>query len=87
MNEFAGDPPSNPFIDRTYAFVIGHTWMIGANKTNSFFIGETVQKLRFPDYVQSNGVNLSYFRRRHPGLPGVVLYLNPARKAVESPFL
>ena len=21
VNEFAGDPPSNPFLDRTYAFV------------------------------------------------------------------
>ena len=43
-NEFAGDPPSNPFIDRSYAFVIGHTWVIGANKTNQVILGEVVQK-------------------------------------------
>ena len=33
--EFAGDPRfTSPFVDRTYAFVIGHTWTIGANKIN-----------------------------------------------------
>ena len=36
-NEFAGDPATNPFIDRTYSFVIGHNWVIGTNKTNRVF--------------------------------------------------
>jgi hypothetical protein len=48
VNEFAGDPETSPFVDRSYAFVIGHTWQIGANKVNQFFIGETVQKNYFP---------------------------------------
>jgi hypothetical protein len=31
--------------------VIGHNWVIGKNKTNRVFLGETVQKLAFPiDY-------------------------------------
>ena len=44
VNEFGGDPETAPFVDRSYAFVIGHTWQIGTNKVNQFFIGETVQK-------------------------------------------
>ena len=38
-NEFAGDPVTNPFIDRTYSAVIGHNWVIGANKTNRVYFG------------------------------------------------
>ena len=44
MNQFPADPITSPFVDRTYAFVIGHNWAISANKNNQFFIGETVQK-------------------------------------------
>ncbi len=47
-NQFAGDPPTSPFIDRSYAFVLGHNWVIGANKTNRIFAGETVQKYSLP---------------------------------------
>ena len=47
-NEFAGDPITNPFIDRTYAFVLGHNWVIGANKTNRIYGGETVQNTPSP---------------------------------------
>src|ERR1700691_1604800 len=54
-NEFVGDPPSNPFIDRTYAFVIGHNWVIGDNKTNRFYLGETVQKFSFPNTYNPDG--------------------------------
>lgn len=50
-NEFSGDPLTSPFTDNSYAFVIGHDWMIGQNKTNRLFLGETVQKVAFPiDY-------------------------------------
>ena len=49
VNQFPQDPGvTSPFVDRTYAFVIGHSWTIGANKTNQFFIGETVQKSDYP---------------------------------------
>jgi len=48
LNEFPNDPPSAPFIDRTYAFVIGHNWVIGSNKTNRAFVGETVEKFAYP---------------------------------------
>jgi Carboxypeptidase regulatory-like domain len=48
-NQFAGDPPTSEFVDRTYAFVVGHDWVIGSNKTNRIFAGETVQKYNFPN--------------------------------------
>jgi hypothetical protein len=54
-NQFAGDPPTSPFIDRTYAFVVGHTWVIGANKTNRVFAGETVEKYSFPNDYNPDG--------------------------------
>jgi hypothetical protein len=47
-NQFPGDPVTSPFTDRSYAFVVGHTWVIGANKTNRFFVGDVVQKVAFP---------------------------------------
>jgi hypothetical protein len=50
-NEFPGDPVTNPQTDQSYAFVVGHNWVIGANKTNRFFVGDVVQKLDTPvDY-------------------------------------
>jgi len=47
-NEFPGDPVTSPQTDRSYAFVIGHTWVIGQNKTNRVFLGEVVQKVANP---------------------------------------
>jgi len=54
-NEFAGDPATNPFIDRSYAFVIGHTWIIGGTRTNRIILGETVQKVAFPNNYNPDG--------------------------------
>jgi len=48
VNQFPGDPLTAPFVDRTYAFVIGHNWQIGPNKDNQVFLGETVQKYYYP---------------------------------------
>ena len=48
-NEFPGDSVTNPRIDRSYGFVVGHDWVIGGNKTNRIVLGETVQKLDFPN--------------------------------------
>ncbi|MBW4028827.1 MAG: carboxypeptidase regulatory-like domain-containing protein [Acidobacteria bacterium] len=49
LNAFGGDPATNPVVDRSYAFVVGHTWQIGSNKFNQLYLGETVQNLSFPD--------------------------------------
>ncbi len=60
-NEFPGDPVTSPQTDRSYAFVIGHNWVIGKNKTNRVFIGETVQKLSFPISYNPTGTTAFTF--------------------------
>jgi hypothetical protein len=45
INALPGDPISDPQSDRSYAFVIGHTWLITSATTNRINLGETVQKL------------------------------------------
>jgi hypothetical protein len=45
--QFPGDQPA-PFIDRSYTWVVGHTWQIGSNKVNQIAVGDTVSDLNFP---------------------------------------
>ncbi len=45
INALPGDPLTDPQSDRSYAFVVGHTWLISSNTTNRLTLGETVQKL------------------------------------------
>ena len=85
-NEFAGDPATNPFIDRTYSFVIGHNWVIGANKTNRVYFGETVQKYSFPNSYNPDGSTfLTFSDGTGPALASS-LYLNPNAQARRVPI-
>jgi hypothetical protein len=85
-NEFAGDPATNPFIDRTYSAVIGHNWVIGANKTNRVYVGETVQKYSFPNsYNPSGSTFLTFSDGTGPALASS-LYLNPNAQARRVPI-
>jgi hypothetical protein len=45
--QFPGDPTTHPFIDRSYAYVLSHTWTIGSNKVNQFYYGDTITKFNF----------------------------------------
>ena len=47
-NEFPKDPVTSPFTDQSYAFVVGHDWVLGGNKTNRLYLGENQQKVAFP---------------------------------------
>jgi len=91
-NEFSGDPVTNPQIDRSYAFVIGHDWVIGNNKTNRIILGETVQKLNFPnDYNPKNAYNPdgTTFYTFGTGVGQALassLYLNPNFQARRIPI-
>jgi Carboxypeptidase regulatory-like domain len=85
-NEFAGDPPSNPFIDRTYAFVIGHTWVIGANKTNQVILGEVVQKYSFPNTFNPTGTTFFTFSDGTQAGLASSLYLNPTFQSRRIPI-
>jgi Carboxypeptidase regulatory-like domain len=46
--QFPGDPTTQLFVDRSWAFVVGHTWTINANNINSATFGITQQYNDFP---------------------------------------
>jgi len=48
VQQFPGDPPAQLFQDRTYTYVIGHTWTINANNINTATFGVTHQFNNFP---------------------------------------
>jgi hypothetical protein len=85
-NEFAGDPATNPFVDRTYAFVIGHTWVIGANKTNQFFLGETVEKYAYPNDYNPAGSTYFTFGDGADNAIASGFYLQPSSQARRVPI-
>ena len=85
LNEFAGDPSTNPFVDRSYAFVIGHDWQIGTNKFNQFFIGETVQKYSFPNAFNPDGSTFLTFGDGTQAALASSLYLNPSSQSRRVP--
>jgi hypothetical protein len=86
-NEFPGDPPTDPFLDRTYAFVVGHDWVIGSNKTNQLFLGETVENYSFPNTFNPDG---STFFTLGDGTQASLtssLYLNPDAQGRRIPVM
>ena len=85
LNEFAGDPPTDPFVDRTYAFVLGHDWVIGANKTNKVYLGETVEKYSFPNNYNPTGSTWFLFGDGTQASLASPLYLNPSFQSRRIP--
>jgi hypothetical protein len=55
--QFPGDPETHPFLDKSHAWVVGHTWTIGDNKINQASFGETTEDYDFPDSFNKYGVN------------------------------
>lgn len=55
--QFPGDPPTYPFTDQSYAWVVGHTWTIGSNKVNQASYGETFENFGFLVDYNPQGVN------------------------------
>jgi hypothetical protein len=43
-----GGATTNPFVDRSYSYVVSHIWQISNNKVNQFYYGDTIQKNSFP---------------------------------------
>jgi hypothetical protein len=54
--QFPGDPQTFPFIDKSYAWVVGHNWSIGSNKVNQASYGETYQDWSFPNTYNPTGI-------------------------------
>jgi len=55
--EYPGDPVTHPFDDQSRAWVGGHNWTIGNNKTNQASFGETIEDFNFPDTFNPTGAN------------------------------
>lgn len=85
-NEFGGDPATDPFVDRTYSWVIGHTWVIGTDMTNRAMFGQTVQKYSFPnDFNPDKSTFYTFSDGTGPALASS-LYLNPNAQARRVPI-
>jgi hypothetical protein len=52
---------ANPFIDRSYDYVVSHSWTIGANRLNQFYYGDTIQKWDFPATYAPTGTTVLIF--------------------------
>jgi hypothetical protein len=53
--EFPGDPTTRSIDDSSWAWVVGHTWAIGATKSNQASYGETISRLGFPSLYNPTG--------------------------------
>jgi hypothetical protein len=53
--QFPGDPPTHPFLDQSYSWVVGHTWTIN-NMVNQAEGGETFENYGFPDTYNQTGI-------------------------------
>jgi hypothetical protein len=59
--QYLGDPETFPFLDKSHTWAVGHTWTIGANKTNQAEYGEVYENYSFPNTYNPTGVNYFYF--------------------------
>ena len=59
--QFPGDPVTSPFIDRSYAYVVGYTWVISPTKVNQFIYGKTVSDYAFPNTYNPQGTSVLAF--------------------------
>jgi Carboxypeptidase regulatory-like domain len=55
--QFPGDPFTFPFYDKSYAYVVGHTWTINNRMLNQFEYGETYENFDFPVAYNPQGDN------------------------------
>jgi len=52
---FPGDPETFPFLDKSYTWVVGHTWTINANMVNQASFGEVYEDFAFPNIFNPTG--------------------------------
>jgi len=72
LPRFPSDPNTHPLYDRSYSYVISHVWEIGKNKVNSFYYGDTVSKLSFPDLYNPTGANQYSFGHNASTCPNCI---------------
>jgi hypothetical protein len=59
--QFPGDPKTSPAIDRSHAWVIGHTWAINDAMTNNVTWGQTVTDYSTPNTYNPQGITQTTF--------------------------
>ena len=79
--EFATDPSTHPFIDRSYAYMVSDVWTIGTNKVNEIYYGDTISKFDFPDLYNPTGANQYSFS----GLSGPYTAFDGQQRRVPIP--
>ena len=55
--QFPGDPETFPFLNKSYSWVIGHTWTINDHMVNQAYFGETYENYDFPNTYNPTGAN------------------------------
>jgi len=86
-NQFATDPPTSQFIDRSYSFVVGHTWLMNSHITNRLTLGEVVQKVGFLTSWNPNPSGTTSYTFADGTGPALVspFYLAPTQQARRVP--
>ncbi len=82
LPEFATDPSTHPFADRSYGYVVSHVWT-GANKVNQFYYGDTISKVNFPDTYNPTGANQYTFT----GFSGPYTNYNGQQRRIPIPVV
>ncbi len=83
--QFPGDPITHTIVDTSYAYVVGHNWTIGANKTNQILYGVTRSRLGFPTSYNPTGAVQWRGGFGGNGSGGVIL-TDPYSSAVNTQF-
>ena len=52
---FPGDPPTYPFVDQSYTWVVSHVWTISNTKVNQASYGEVFENYNFPNTYNPTG--------------------------------
>ncbi len=64
---FPGDPVTSPFVDRSYSYAAGGTWVINSRMTDHFTYGKTEANYNFPNSYNPQGSSLvSYGKISNP---------------------
>jgi hypothetical protein len=66
--QFPGDPKTTPYIDRSHAWVIGHTWAINDAMTNNVTWGQTVTDFNTPNTYNPQGITQTTFGMNSSGI-------------------
>ena len=80
--QFPGDPVTAPFIDRSYAYVVGNIWTINSRMVNNASYGEVYENFNFPNTYNPTGAT-QYTSMGGNGTGGAILS-NPYRSAINA---